>query len=146
MKPTALLLLVVCSIAALAQEPPDSGMKQNVLALEHAWDQALERGDVKALNAIFDNSLIYIDYDGSFLTKAEYLSRVKQNDIHLQEIVTEEMNVQLFGSTAIVVGTYRAKGLEKGKAYVHRGRFMDTWVLEGKNWICVASGATPILH
>ena len=60
--------------------------------------------------------------------------------------MTEEMNVQMFGTTAIVVGTYRATGMEKGKAYVRRGRFMDTWVLTGKNWMCVAAGTTPILR
>jgi ketosteroid isomerase-like protein len=116
------------------------------LALEHAWDQAQERGDVKALAAIFDNSLIYVDYDGKLLTKAEYLARVKANTTHIQQIVAEEMSVQMFGNTAIVVGTYRVRGVENGKPYLRRGRFTDTWILMGTNWICVAAGTTPILH
>jgi len=116
------------------------------MALENAWDQALGREDVNALSAIFDNGIVYIDYDGSLLTKAEYLLRVKQNDIHLQQVVTEEMDVQLFGTTAIVVGTYRIRGVEKGKPYLHHGRYMNTWVLIGKNWICVAASTTPILR
>ena len=44
------------------------GDRQKIFALEHAWDQALERSDAKALSAIFDSALIYIDYDGSLLT------------------------------------------------------------------------------
>jgi uncharacterized protein DUF4440 len=64
----------------------------------------------------------------------------------MQQIVSEGMNVQLFGATAIVVGTYRVKGVENGKPYSRRGRFTDTWVVKDGNWICVAAATTPILH
>jgi hypothetical protein len=146
MKRLAWIMLLACSTAALGQSSDDSGDKQKIIALEHIWDQALRSSGLKALSTIFDNGLIYIDYDGSLLTKAEYLLRVGENASHLQQIVTEEMDVQVFGATAVVVGTYREKGVEKGKAYTRRGRFMDTWVLKDKNWICVASSTTPILH
>jgi ketosteroid isomerase-like protein len=148
MKNVGVAAILVCSALVLtaAQNTDDSGGRSNILALEHAWDQAQGRGDVKALTAIFDNALIYVDYDGKLLTKAEYMARVKANNIHMQQIVAEEMSVQMFGDTAIVVGTYRVKGLENGKPYLKRGRFTDTWVLRGKNWICVAAETTPILH
>jgi ketosteroid isomerase-like protein len=148
MKNVALLFVLFCSAGqfAKAQTSGDSGARSNVLALEHAWDQAQERGDVKALSAIFDDSLIYVDYDGAVLTKAGYLARVKGNTTHMQQIVAEEMNVQLFGNTAVVVGTYRVKGMEKGKPYLRRGRFTDIWVRTNGNWICVAAATTPIVH
>jgi ketosteroid isomerase-like protein len=130
---------------ATAQHPHDSGYRSNILALEHAWDLAQEHGDVKALAAPFDNTLVYVDYDGKLLTKAEYLARVKANKTHMSQIVAEDMSVQLFGSTAIAVGTYRVKGIDNGRPYLRHGRFIDTWVLVGKNWSCVAAEATPIL-
>lgn len=39
--------------------------RSTVVALEHAWDPAPGRGNVEALAAIFDNSLVYVDYDGT---------------------------------------------------------------------------------
>jgi ketosteroid isomerase-like protein len=146
MKRLACIMLLACSIAAPGQSGGDSGDKQKILALEHAWDQALSGSDLKALSAIFDNAMIYIDDDGTLLTKSAYLARLSRTGGHVQQIVTEEMDVQIFGATAIVAGTYREKGVKKGKPYTRRGRFMDTWVLTGKNWICVASSATPILY
>jgi ketosteroid isomerase-like protein len=148
MKNIALVFILLCSMAqsAKGQDSGESGSRSNVLALEHAWDQALERGDVKALSAIFDNSLIYVDYDGAVLTKAGYLARVKANTTPIQQIVAEEMSVQLFGSTAVVVGTYRFKGMEKGKPYLRRGRFTDIWVRTSGNWMCVAAASTPIVR
>jgi ketosteroid isomerase-like protein len=146
MKRIALAMILVCSTAAAPQDGNDPGARQTIVALEHAWDRALESSDVRALSAIFDSRLIYVDYDGKLLTKAEYLLRVKSNDTHLQQVVAEEMDVQIMGTTAIVAGTYRVKGVEKGKAYLQHGRFIDIWVLMGKNWICVASSTTPILR
>jgi ketosteroid isomerase-like protein len=146
MKQIILAALLVYAVAAVSQEESDASARESLVALEHAWDQALENGDVKALSAIFDNRLIYVDYDGKLLTKAEYLLRVKANDTHLQQVVTEEMDVQVMGTTAIVVGTYRVRGMDKGKPYLQHGRFTDTWLLIGKNWICVAASTTPILR
>ncbi|HEV3307760.1 MAG TPA: nuclear transport factor 2 family protein [Candidatus Sulfotelmatobacter sp.] len=148
MKNIVIVVIVVCSSlgVAPAQNSDGSGSRSSILALEHAWDQAQENGDVKALAAIFDNALIYVDYDGKLLTKAEYMARVKANNTHIHQIVAEEMSVQMFGDTAIVVGTYRAKGIENGKPYLRRGRFTDTWILKGSNWICIAAETTPILR
>ncbi|MFZ0536075.1 MAG: nuclear transport factor 2 family protein [Candidatus Sulfotelmatobacter sp.] len=148
MKRISLVFILLCSMAQFAkgQDSGEAGARSNVLALEHAWDQALEREDVKALSAIFDDALIYVDYDGAVLTKAGYLARVKENGTHMQQVVAQGMNVQLFGSTAVVVGTYRVKGMEKGKPYLRRGRFTDIWVRRSGNWMCVAAASTPIVH
>jgi ketosteroid isomerase-like protein len=142
----AFVVTLVCLLlqSARAQNSSGPSARSSGLALEHAWDQAQERGDVKALTAIFYNSLIYVEYDGTLLTKAAYLARVKANNTHRQQVVAEEMNLQMFGNTAIVVGTYWVKGTENGKPYLRRGRFTDVWVLTNGNWICVAAATTPI--
>jgi hypothetical protein len=139
------VLAFATSVAGVAQNA-DLGAKSKILALEYAWDQAQERGDSKALSAIFDNSLVFVDYDGQLLTKMDYLARVKSDSTHLQQIVTESMNVQMFDTIAIVVGTYRAKGVENGVPYLRRRRFIDTWMLRGEQWVCVAAQATTISH
>jgi hypothetical protein len=61
--------------------------RSNILVLERAWNQAQEHGDVKALTAIFDDSLISVDCDGKLLTKAEYMTRVKANATRMEQIV-----------------------------------------------------------
>jgi ketosteroid isomerase-like protein len=136
------ILACAASLFVAAQDHNHGDAQSNILALERAWDQAQERGDIKALSALFDDSLIFVDFDGKILTKAQYLDRVKMDSSHLQQIVTESMNVQMFGNTAIVVGTYRAKGVENGKPYLRRRRFVDIWMLQGSLWICVAAEAT----
>jgi ketosteroid isomerase-like protein len=138
------ILACTASLLVAAQNTNHLDAQSKILALEYAWDQAQGLGDIRALSAIFDNALVFVDYDGKILTKAQYLDRVKVDSSHLQQIVTESMNVQMFGNTAIVVGTYRAKGVENAKPYLRRRRFIDVWMLRGEHWICVAAEATPV--
>jgi hypothetical protein len=56
------------------------------------------------------------------------------------------MTAHVFAGTGVVTGVYLAKGVENGKPYIRRGRFIDTWALKDGMWVCVASQATPILR
>lgn len=116
------------------------------MALESIWNQAEEKGDVGALDLILNDALVYIDEDGALLTKSQFLARVKHAGVLVQSITTQAVSVHVFGGIAVVGGRYRAKGVEKGKAYQREGRFIDVWVIERGNWICVAAESTPILR
>ena len=102
---TAGLVLVVCamSLCVAAQEDSGSGAASKILAMETAWDRAVENKDIRVLDAIFDNGLVYVEYDGTLLTKAELLARIKGGDTHPQQIVAQPMTVRVFGSAAIVI-------------------------------------------
>jgi ketosteroid isomerase-like protein len=54
--------------------------------------------------------------------------------------------VHVFGDVAIATGVFREKGVENGKPYVRRNRFVDTWVSSNGSWVCVAASATPLVH
>jgi hypothetical protein len=140
-----LLLAGFITAPARAQDPDAaSATRSKIMALEHVWNQAEAFKDVKALESLFDNALVYVDYDGSLLSKAEFLSRVKT--AHLQQVTTQSMTVQVFENTAIVTGIYQASEFKDGKTVVLRGRFMDTWALKHSAWVCVAAQSTPILR
>jgi hypothetical protein len=139
-----LLALTGFALFARAQNIGEVGVRSQILALQHAWNQAEAFGDIKALDSIFDNSLVYIDGDGALMTKAEFLSYVKT--AHLQQVVTPSITVQVFGDTAIATGTYVVKEFKNGRSLQHRGRFVDVWVWRNETWVCVAAEATPILR
>ena len=139
-----LLILSSGPLPLRAQESDESATRSKILALEHAWNQAEAFKDLKALDSLFDNALVYVDFDGTLMTKAEFLSHVKS--AHLEQVVTESMTVQVFDKAAIVTGVYRSSELKNGKQVVRRGRFVDTWVYRDSSWVCVAAQATPILR
>jgi ketosteroid isomerase-like protein len=142
---TMICMVVLVSagrVAVLAQETSDADAKSKILALESAWNQAVGTRDTKALNEIFDNFLVYVEHDGRVMSKAEYLATVKRAGGNPQQVTTEEMMAHVWGTTAIVTGIFRERGVHEGKPYSRRGRFIDTWIFKDRIWVCVAAQAT----
>jgi hypothetical protein len=52
--------------------------------------------------------------------------------------------IHMYGETAVAVGVFRMKEMEKGKLVTHRERTVDTWVKVGGTWKCVAAVAVKI--
>jgi ketosteroid isomerase-like protein len=128
----------------LAQQSNVSDEGGRVLALENAWNHALEAKDAKALDMLLANTMVSVDIDGSISNKSEFLAGIKSPEYQPSQAVTEQSNVQVYGDAAVVVGIFRVKGTEKGKPYVHRERFVDTWVKMSGTWQCVATTAALI--
>jgi ketosteroid isomerase-like protein len=143
-----LLLALICapSLLVSAQNDTNSAVQSKIMALEKAWNQAYKLGDTRALEGILDDQIVLINDDGSIQTKADFLASVQPAKSQEQQVAPESMSVRVFATTAIATGVFRAKGVEAGKPYVRRERFVDTWVNKGGKWLCVATNATPVLH
>ncbi len=139
---SVLLLLGVALGAAHQNTNSDEGGR--VLALEKAWNRALEAKDTKALDMLLANTMVSIDIDGSIQSKSEFLASIKAPDYQPSQAVTEQSTVQVYGDAAVVVGIFRVKGTDKGKPYSHRERFVDTWIKTNGAWQCVATTSNLI--
>jgi len=141
----SLLLLLWLDPMLPAQEAgPADAAQTKILALENAWNLAEEHKDVSALDSLLDPTLVYIDYDGSIMDKAQFIASIKAPALHPEQIVNESMTAHVYGDSAVVTGVYREKGERSGKPYLRRGRFTDTWVFVRGTWVCVASQSTLI--
>jgi ketosteroid isomerase-like protein len=141
MRTKILVLAVVCS-APLRGWVQTNGEAGRILSLENAWNQALEQKDQAALQMLLGPDLVYVDYDGKLMDRAEYLTSVQVHSLQPSQIASESMHVHLYGTVAVVNGVYRETGLKNGKPYQLRERFTDTWIRLGNSWQCVASHST----
>jgi ketosteroid isomerase-like protein len=141
MKAAPFFAFVVLSAAlCLGAERPRTDEGSYVLALDNSWNRALETKDTKALDMILADSFVSIDTDGSIQNKAEFLAGIKSPDYHPPaQAVTEQSSVSTYGDSAVVVGIFRTQGVEKGKKFINRERFVDTWVKTNGTWKCVAA-------
>jgi len=130
--------------AALAQQGGLSDEAGRVLALENAWNHAIEAKDSKALDMLMASTMVALGSDGSFLNKDQYLASIKDPEFRPTQAVTEQGNVQMYGDTAVAVTIFRMKTVEKGKTVVHRERTVDTWVKLDGTWKCAAAVAVTI--
>ena len=139
-------LLCVLGLVGVAQETSNASIEGKIIALEKLWNQAYKSGDTKALASILDDSIVLINDDGSVQTKKEFLPTVKATNAQEQQVAPEFLKVYVHGDVAVATGVLRVKGVEGGKSYSRRERFVDTWLRKGDTWVCIATNATPIIH
>lgn len=141
-----LVCLGLCLSSGLATGPVHAqdtvDAESKVGTLERLWGEAAQIRDVKALDSIFDDSLVYVHIDGRLLTKAQVLADTKEADA--VDIVVQSSIARAHGNTVIVSGVLQLKGVQRGKPYLRHGRFIDTWVYEEGHWLCVASMTTAM--
>src|SRR5262249_20302841 len=126
---------------ARAQNTGDDGGR--IQAFGVARNHALGGKDKKALEMLFANTMVSVDIYGSGMTESEFLVSVKAPEYQALPAVPEKSNVQIYMEEEVVV-VFRVKGIEKGRPYVHRERFVDTWIKISGTWQCVATTAALI--
>lgn len=139
-----LALAGALALPLLAQDKDDEA---KVIAMEGAWNQAYKSRDGQALGTMFHDSIVLVDDDGRLQSKNEFLTGIDTAKTSAnQQGNPESIKVHIFGNVAIATGVFRQSGVENGRAFVRRDRFVDTWIRTGNSWQCVAASATAILH
>ena len=137
---TTTLLLWTAAISALAQAPPDlTKVKENLIGLERMWNQAQVGRDSAAIAALVGDHFVNTEYDGEVSNRGKFLADFADPKFKPSLMNIQNVEVEMYGTTAVVTGDYHTKGTSRGKLYEHLGRFTDTWVYEEGKWLCVAS-------
>ena len=134
-------LALLTSTAALAQSSAKEDAAR-IIALEHAWNRAIEAKDTKALDQLLAPTFVAVDTDGSLTRKGEFLAGIKAPSYQPAEAFYEDIRAEVYGDTAVTVGIFRIREIQKGKRITQRQRFIDTWIRKGQTWQCVASQVT----
>jgi ketosteroid isomerase-like protein len=140
----ATLVALLSTTVPLAQDKSASSDEIQIKQLERAWNQAESKQEVTEVASLLADTLVYTDYDGSFMNKSEYLKWVAAPQQKADHLYDEGQTVKVYGAAAVVTGIYRETGTNKGKPYVIRSRFTDTWIKRDGVWLCVASHSTLI--
>jgi ketosteroid isomerase-like protein len=144
MRMMILLALVACAgnPALHAQGTSDADAVAKIVAMEQVWNQAYVLKDSKALETILDDRFVNVESDGRVITKANMLADVKGSTA--LQIFSQATEVHVHGNTAIATGVFRIKGVQRGKPFAERARFVDTWLLKNGQWVTIAGVVTPI--
>jgi len=140
-----LLAFLALGLSAFVQghaRPADD--ETQLIQLERAWNQAEANMSLAAIASLFEETLVYVDYDGALMDKTEYLRSVANPTSKPDHMYDEGMKAHVYGDTGIVSGVYRETGTSNGKPYTRRARFTDTWIKRDGQWKCVASQSTLI--
>src|SRR5271170_8424479 len=134
-----LLLALISLSQAAAQKSKDDSQETKLVIMEHLWNEAQVNRDAGVLDAMIGSTFIDTEYDGEVSDKAKFLADIKDPQFKPNSATIQDVKVNMYSDSAVVVGIYHTKGTYQGKAYEHIGRFTDTWAFTEGRWQCVAS-------
>ncbi len=136
------LLLGLVPTALLAQQ--SDPRERQLLILERMWNEAQVNRDAPALDQLVSSRFVNTEYDGQVSDKQRFLADIRDPLFRPTLANIQDVRMNFFGDTAVVIGTYHTQGTYEGKPYDHVGRFTDTWIFEMGKWQCVASHTSLI--
>jgi ketosteroid isomerase-like protein len=132
-------LLVLSSLFFAQGIARAQGDETKIIALENLWNQMQLNHDADAMGKLLDDDFVFTDYDGTVMSKAQFLESIRDKSYQLTVEASENMKLHRHGDTVVVIGATHEKGTFKGKPYQHQGRFTDTWMKKNGQWLCIAS-------
>ncbi len=126
---------LICGQTRNDKNARDAKAIQELRKLVQAWDQADVTGDTTTLDRLLADEFSFVAGD----RKAQYLASLKSrpSDSIVESAVSTDVQVQVYGSTAIVTGLDTITGKNKGEPYTTRWLYMDVWVKRSGRWQCV---------
>jgi ketosteroid isomerase-like protein len=136
------LILLLAGARAMwpqGMESTHTGDEAQILALENAWNQAELHNDSAPLKLLLTDDFVITEPDGELNNKQQHMASTADKSYHYDMLVSEGFRVRVYGTVAVVTGSYHEAGTSKGKHFDRRGRFTDTWLKFGPSWQCAAS-------
>jgi len=132
------------SIPKAQPQPDEAATVAHIKQLENDRIQAGVRKDIDFVDAATADEYVQIDWDGKVLDKAATLARIKSSNIQLQSNTLDEINVKVYGNTAVVHGLATRKGTMDGKDISTSVRYTRVYVNRDGRWQVVQFEQTRV--
>jgi uncharacterized protein (TIGR02246 family) len=141
-------VLIVSLPAIVAAQGQNAGTalstEQQIKALEEERNRAILSGNAAAMDRMTADDYTFITLRGELRTKSEILKGFQSGSFKYESREISDLNVRVYGDTAVVVGRSIQKGAENGKDYSGDYRFTRVYVKQRGRWVTVALQTTPI--
>ena len=142
--------MLVAASSFVFSQPARSGANQKgndeqaVRQLLNEVSAALGRADTAALDRIYADDYTLVNESGVLTTKAPRLAAIKSGELKYESVGFDEVNVRLYGNTAVATYRVTSKGQSKGQEIGGQFRATSTYVKIKGRWQLVAAQVTRI--
>jgi len=134
-------LKVLCFIVAgapalFSQSKPSSDQDQlrEITDLELRRAAAVVHRDTDFLDTITSEDSVRILSTGSIETKSQLLSQLKVGAVTYSAIDVDQLDVRVYGNTAVVTGRSVFRGQREGTPFTGQCRFSRVWIKRNIGW------------
>ena len=145
----SVLIFTIVSIALAekqsARRNQNRSVEQVIRQLDYERIQAQVGANAVALNRIYADDFIGIGPSGTVRTKPQVISDFTSGDLKFQSITTDDVQVRVYGDTAVETGLSTLIGQDKSKTVPRDTRFTRVWVKQQGRWRLVANHYSPLI-
>ena len=151
MKNSTMRAVVLIGVLLLALSPVGVGQEQSatgsdkisveevIRKLDSERIQAQIQADATALDRIYAADFIGVGPSGTVRTKPQVISDFTSGSLNFQSITTDDVQVRVYGDTAVETGLSTMIGQDKGKTVPRETRFTRVWIKQQGQWRLVAN-------
>jgi hypothetical protein len=133
-------VFLACSVTTQSQLPPlsaSSAATGEVQVAEEAFRQAQLKYDTSSAASLLADEFVGTWNHAEQADKKQFLSLIGDQADPLEILEYGEMNIRLYGDTAVVWSSIQEKAVYDGKVDEYRGRRTAIWVKRNMRWQCV---------
>ena len=146
MKRTLLIGVVILAATSIALAQKQSAkreqttnVEQTIRQVDNERIQAQIHADAVALDRLYADDFIGVGPSGTVRTKPQVIADFTSRDLTFQSITTDDVQVRVYGNTAVETGLSTMIGQDKGKTVPRDTRFTRVWVKQRGRWRLVAN-------
>ena len=146
MRPALFIAAAVLTVASMgvaqkqsATDSQQTSVEDVIRKLDNERIQAQIHADATALDRIYAADFIGVGPSGRVRTKPQVISDFTSGDLKFQSITTDDVQVRVYGNTAVETGRSTMIGQDKNKVVPRDNRFTRVWVKLHGSWQLVAN-------
>jgi len=152
MRPALFMAVLVLMVAPTgvgqaqsARSSHGTSVEDAIRKLDHERIQAQLHAVATALDRIYAADFIGVGPSGTVRTKPQVILDFTSGDLKFQSITTEDVQVRVYGNTAVETGRSTMNGQDKGRTVPRDTRFTRVWVKQQGRWQLVANHYSSLI-
>src|SRR5438045_7493028 len=141
MRPALFIAVLVLAVAPMGvgQEQSARGshktsVEETIRKLDNERIQAQIHANAPALDRLYAADFIGVGPSGTVRTKRQVILDFTSGNLKFQSITTDDVQVRVYGNTAVETGRATMNGQDKGQAVPRNTRSNRVWVDQQERW------------
>ena len=120
-------------------------MLEQIIEKEESLLQAMLTGDLKVLDDLIADDLIFTDHTGRVVNKSEDLEAHRTGSLKIESIDPGEQVIKIYGNTAIVSVLMQINGQYLRQPFEGKIRYSRVWMNINDSWKIVAGHSSAVI-
>jgi hypothetical protein len=117
---------------------------EQIIKMEHALMQAMLKSNVKALDSLISDDLIFTDHTGRVLNKVTDIESHRSGNLKIELLEPSEQIIKIYNQTAIVSVLMMVSGHYLNEHFQGKIRYSRTWINTDNVWKIVMGHSSSV--